>query len=52
MQKNIYEAIKQIIDVILAIIGLFICIPFFSIISIIVKLTSKGSVFYTQERIR
>lgn len=52
MPKKIYEIIKQVIDTILAIIGLFMCIPIFAIVSIIVKLDSKGKVIYTQERIR
>lgn len=42
---------KRILDCALAIIGLTFALPFFAIVPILVKLTSKGPVFYRQERL-
>ena len=38
-------------DYFFAVVGLFLCLPLLLIICILIKLTSKGPVFYTQERI-
>ena len=46
-----YEFIKRIIDVILAFIGLIVASPIMAIISIAIKLESRGPVFYCQERV-
>lgn len=43
--------IKNILDFLLAFIGLIILFPFFIIFSILIKLESKGPVFFKQERI-
>lgn len=43
--------IKNILDFLLAFIGLIILFPFFIIFSIIIKLESKGPIFFKQERI-
>ena len=43
--------IKNILDISLSLVGLVILLPFFLIISIIIKLESKGPVFFKQERI-
>jgi O-antigen biosynthesis protein WbqP len=43
--------IKSILDFTLAFIGLIILLPFFIIFSIIIKLESKGPIFFKQERI-
>jgi len=42
---------KLIFDYLLAIIGLFLLLPLLMLISIFIKLTSKGPVLYTQQRI-
>ena len=42
---------KVIFDYFFAVVGLFACLPVLIIIGILIKLTSKGPVFYTQERI-
>ena len=42
---------KVMFDYFFAVVGLFVCLPLLLIICILIKLTSKGSVFYTQERI-
>jgi lipopolysaccharide/colanic/teichoic acid biosynthesis glycosyltransferase len=42
---------KRIFDIILAITGILILIPFFIIIGVLIKLDSKGPIFFRQERI-
>lgn len=42
---------KRIFDIILGFVGFIISIPFILIFGIIIKLTSKGPVFYKQERV-
>lgn len=41
---------KRMIDIILAAIGLIFCIPLFLIIAVVIKLDSRGPVFYFQRR--
>ena len=43
--------IKRTMDIVLSIIILFLIFPLFILIGIIIKITSKGPVFYKQERI-
>lgn len=43
--------IKNILDFLLAFIGFIILLPFFIIFSIIIKLESRGPIFFKQERI-
>jgi exopolysaccharide biosynthesis polyprenyl glycosylphosphotransferase len=43
--------IKRVIDIVISGICIFFFSPFLLILSIIIKLTSRGSVFYRQERI-
>ncbi|MDE5790119.1 MAG: sugar transferase [Muribaculaceae bacterium] len=45
------QNIKRTFDLIISFIGLIILLPFFLIIACFVKLDSKGSIFYSQERI-
>lgn len=42
---------KRILDLFLSLVGLFILSPFFIIISILIKLSSKGPIFYIQNRV-
>ena len=46
-----YKTLKRLIDIILSIIGILLFLPIFIIISIVIKLTSVGSVFYFGKRI-
>lgn len=46
-----YDVVKRIIDIIIGSIGLIICLPIFIIIGIIIKLDSKGPVFFKHKRI-
>jgi len=48
--KKIYFFFKRLIDIILSVIGLIILFPFFAIFAIIIKLESKGPVFFKQKR--
>ena len=43
--------IKRLFDLILAIFGLLLLLPFFLAISILIKIDSKGSVFFIQDRV-
>ena len=45
-----YFFFKRLIDIILSILGLIILSPFFVIFAIIIKLESKGPVFFKQKR--
>ena len=45
-----YFFFKRLIDIILSILGLIILSPFFIIFAIIIKLESKGPVFFKQKR--
>ncbi|MCU4165803.1 sugar transferase [Marinilabiliaceae bacterium A049] len=45
------EFIKRIIDIVIALIGLLMLIPFFPFIAWGIKKSSKGPVFFNQERI-
>ena len=49
--KYIYIFIKRLIDIIASFLGLIILSPVFFIVSIAIKLDSKGPVFFTQRRI-
>lgn len=51
MKKKFYQVIKRILDILFSIIGIVLFIPFFLIIGIIIKIDSKGSIFYVHERV-
>lgn len=51
MKKKIYLFFKRLIDIVLSFIGLIVLLPFGIIIAIIIKLESKGPVFFKQKRI-
>lgn len=48
---RIYGGFKRTIDVLLSAIGLLVLLPVFAILAVLIKLDSRGSVFYAQERI-
>jgi Undecaprenyl-phosphate glucose phosphotransferase len=51
-QFNSFDAfLKRLLDIIGSIIAIILFSPFFIILSILVKLTSKGPIFYGQERV-
>jgi lipopolysaccharide/colanic/teichoic acid biosynthesis glycosyltransferase len=43
--------LKRVFDILFSLIGLVLLAPFFIVIALLVKLTSKGPVFYAQKRI-
>lgn len=49
--RNINLFLKRCIDFLGSLIGLIILSPVFAIISVLIKLTSKGPVFFLQERL-
>ena len=49
--KKAYLVFKRIIDIIFSILGLVILIPVFLIVSIAIKIESKGPVIFKQKRI-
>jgi undecaprenyl phosphate N,N'-diacetylbacillosamine 1-phosphate transferase len=46
-----YQAVKRIIDMIAALAVLIVCAPLFLVITILIKLDSKGPVLFWQERV-
>lgn len=50
-RKKFSRAVKRIIDVMGAVAGLVLFAPIFLVVALAVKLTSKGPVFFRQERI-
>ena len=49
--KNLCFSIKRISDVIISLISLIILFPIFTIAGILIKLDSKGPIFFIQERV-
>lgn len=45
------KTVKRIIDIAFSIVALILCLPLFLIIAVMIKLDSKGPVFFKQERI-
>ncbi|NMA50138.1 MAG: sugar transferase [Tissierellia bacterium] len=50
-QSSIYEITKRIMDILLSLIAIIILSPLFLIISILIRLDSKGKVIFGHERI-
>lgn len=48
---TVYPIVKRIMDFILAFVGIILLWPLFLCISVLIKLTSKGPVFFRQKRI-
>lgn len=49
--KRFHDITKRILDIVFGIIGLIIVSPFFILISIAIKIDSKGSIFFKQARL-
>ncbi|GAA0068016.1 TPA: exopolysaccharide biosynthesis polyprenyl glycosylphosphotransferase [Clostridium perfringens] len=49
--KIIYLFVKRLIDILASTLGLIVLSPIFLIISILIKLDSKGPIFFSQERV-
>ncbi len=50
-KKNIYKTIKTSFDLIFALIVLILGLPFFILIALFIKLSSRGPIFFLQERV-
>ncbi|MBR0427033.1 MAG: sugar transferase [Clostridia bacterium] len=50
-KKVVYKAIKRVFDIVFSLIGLILLSPVFLIIAVIIKLDSKGPVFFVHSRI-
>lgn len=46
MKKRFPQMLKRIIDIVVALVALVLLLPFFLLIAILIKLTSRGPVFY------
>ena len=51
LKNKTYLKVKRLLDIILSVIGIVVLSPLLIIISICIKLTSKGPVFFKQRRI-
>jgi len=50
-EKKIYNFSKRVFDIFFSFIGMILLAPFFAIIAIVIKIDSKGPVFFTHKRI-
>lgn len=51
MSRDIQILVKHIFDRIVAFLLLFLAVPFFVIIAVVIKLNDKGPIFFTQDRL-
>lgn len=51
VEFSLYEVIKRLIDIVCSFLGVLVLSPLFIIIAIIIKMTSKGPVFFSQKRV-
>lgn len=51
LRPAIYKKVKRLLDVLIALSGLLLFSPLFALIAVAVKATSKGPVFFRQERL-
>lgn len=49
--SNCETNIKRLTDIIVSVIAIVMLVPVYLVLSILIKMTSKGSVFYKQERV-
>lgn len=49
--RKLYASVKRVFDITLTIIGLIFLSPIFLIVAMLVKLTSKGPIIYSQTRV-
>ena len=50
-KTNSYEAVKRLMDIILSTIGLMILSPILLVVAILIKIDSKGPIFFKQKRV-
>ena len=49
--RRTYQAVKRVFDVIASVLGLIILLPLMALTALLIKLTSRGPIFYSQARI-
>jgi sugar transferase EpsL len=47
---NIEKLTKRVLDIFVAIVGLFLCLPLFILISLLIRIDSPGSILFRHER--
>lgn len=50
-RKPFFSVIKRMIDVTASVVGLLLCSPLFLVIAVAIKLSSRGPVFFRQQRV-
>lgn len=50
-QKDLYEAFKKAVDVLVSLTAFLITLPFYPLIALAIKINSKGPIFYKQKRV-
>lgn len=50
VQRQTYLAIKRLIDIVLSLVAIILMLPVMLLVSLLIKLTSKGPVIFKQER--
>lgn len=50
-EKSISSRLKRFLDILFSLLFLILTFPLFLVIAVLIKLTSKGPVFYTQKRV-
>src|SRR5262249_54954303 len=43
--------LKRLVDILVSLIGLTVLVPLFTVVAILIKLDSRGSIFFRQERV-
>ena len=49
--KKVYNLVKRIFDIVMALLALIILSPVFIVIAILIKLDDRGPVFYKHKRV-
>lgn len=50
-KSSFYELTKRLIDIVCSLVAIIVLIPLFIAIAIIIKLTSRGPIFFSQRRV-
>ncbi len=51
LKGNVHQRVKRVVDIVVSSTAVFFALPLFVLIALLVKLTSRGPVFYLQERL-
>lgn len=49
--RNHIRMTKRAMDILFSVVGLLLTLPFFPLLALLIRLDSKGPIFYTQERV-